>query len=543
MAEEIINPEEEVQLINEEIMQYLEASLDILDTSDLMITNYSVVINDDKKLKAFAAEYRLISIIRRQKEQMKGKILDISRLMPALRQIILQIQSDKNAYRLVESDLAKIIRDFEILEKVLGMTKDVNEFRANTNIVLKDIEELSQEKLKVQIRNRILSIKNKLEESDALQIAITDLKNWDRLPHNEIEFYLTRVGSYFRPIIPSNFAGIDKFKDTELKRIVYASRPIRYLRAIAHLTYKAEAQKGFLASLIRNLEQDISGDVWVQDKSTKLFLDDVDSNAGTLVNNYKNVYLANMLRRQAREIGEQPFKLRDMLRQMIKIVEGAIGKKEYAIRSSQEFLVDVFRKRQDWLLTSAQNFIQEIFRESSKYIDDFLEKTIKKIERFVGRLWEARKRQLAQFIREIFDVHSKLEPIMKDIFEKGMIDRNTRLFMLKLKALNDFRIHKNILFQNLKTGKNIFPHLLMLDFDLARMRDLFYSLKKNEAEMKQKSEYLNSAVKYISGDMSTLINRNVGFVDFVISIKLNIEGIDLNKAREMFVAFAGVKNG
>ena len=132
---------------------------------------------------------------------------------------------------------------------------------------------------------------------------------------------------------------------------------------------------------------------------------------------------------------------------------------------------------------------------------------------------------------------------MKDIFEKGMIDRNTRLFMLKLKALNDFRIHKNILFQNLKTGKNIFPHLLMLDFDLARMRDLFYSLKKNEAEMKQKSEYLNSAVKYISGDMSTLINRNVGFVDFVISIKLNIEGIDLNKAREMFVAFAGVKNG
>ena len=140
MAEEIINPEEEVQLINEEIMQYLEASLDILDTSDLMITNYSVVINDDKKLKAFAAEYRLISIIRRQKEQMKGKILDISRLMPALRQIILQIQSDKNAYRLVESDLAKIIRDFEILEKVLGMTKDVNEFRANTNIVLKDIE-------------------------------------------------------------------------------------------------------------------------------------------------------------------------------------------------------------------------------------------------------------------------------------------------------------------------------------------------------------------------------------------------------------------
>ena len=83
----------------------------------------------------------------------------------------------------------------------------------------------------------------------------------------------------------------------------------------------------------------------------------------------------------------------------------------------------------------------------------------------------------------------------------------------------------------------------MLDFDLARMRDLFYSLKKNEAEMKQKSEYLNSAVKYISGYMSTLINRNVGFVDFVISIKLNIEGIDLNKAREMFVAFAGVKNG
>ena len=387
MAEEIINPEEEVQLINEEIMQYLEASLDILDTSDLMITNYSVVINDDKKLKAFAAEYRLISIIRRQKEQMKGKILDISRLMPALRQIILQIQSDKNAYRLVESDLAKIIRDFEILEKVLGMTKDVNEFRANTNIVLKDIEELSQEKLKVQIRNRILSIKNKLEESDALQIAINDLKNWDRLPHSEIEFYLTRMGSYFRPITPSNFAGIDKFKDTELKKIVYDSRPIRYLRAIAHLTFKAEAQKVFLASLIKDLEQDISGDVWVQNKSTKLFLDNVNSYADTLVNNYKNVYLVNMLRRQAREIGEQPFKLRDMLRQMIKIVEGAIGKKEYAIRSSQEFLVDVFRKRQDWLLTSAQNFIQEIFRESSKYIDDFLEKTIKKIERFVEIIW------------------------------------------------------------------------------------------------------------------------------------------------------------
>ena len=119
MAEEIINPEEEVQLINEKIVQYLEASLDILDTSDLMNTNFSIVINNDKRLKALASEYRLISVIRRQKEQMKGKVLDISGLMPALRQIIFQIQSDKNAYRLVEADLAKIIRDLEILEKVL----------------------------------------------------------------------------------------------------------------------------------------------------------------------------------------------------------------------------------------------------------------------------------------------------------------------------------------------------------------------------------------------------------------------------------------
>ena len=164
MAEEIINPEEEVQLINEKIVQYLEASLDILDTSDLMNTNFSIVINNDKRLKALASEYRLISVIRRQKEQMKGKVLDISGLMPALRQIIFQIQSDKNAYRLVEADLAKIIRDLEILEKVLEMTRNIDEFRININVVLKNIDQLSQEKLKVQIRNRILSIKNKLEE-------------------------------------------------------------------------------------------------------------------------------------------------------------------------------------------------------------------------------------------------------------------------------------------------------------------------------------------------------------------------------------------
>jgi len=549
VAEEIINPEEEVQLINEKIVQYLEASLDILDTSDLMNTNFSIVINNDKRLKALASEYRLISVIRRQKEQMKGKVLDISGLMPALRQIIFQIQSDKNAYRLVEADLAKIIRDLEILEKVLEMTRNIDEFRININVVLKNIDQLSQEKLKVQIRNRILSIKNKLEESDALQIAINDLKNWDRLPHSEIEFYLTRMGSYFRPITPSNFAGIDKFKDTELKKIVYDSRPIRYLRAIAHLTFKAEAQKVFLASLIKDLEQDISGDVWVQNKSTKLFLDNVNSYADTLVNNYKNVYLVNMLRRQAREIGEQPFKLRDMLRQMIRIVEGAIGKKEYAIRSSQEFLIDIFGKRRDKIFTTAQNQIGEILSESSKYIDDFLENTIKNIERFVDRLWEARKRQFRQFFKEISDRHNKLEPIIRDIFEKGMIDRDTYIFMVKLKTLNEFRIHKKLLFQNLSTGKNVFPNLLMLDFDLARMRDLFYGLKRHEAELKRKSEYLNSAILQIDKDINELVQINVSFVNFASSVRLNIEGVDLNKTREMLGAFLsltrskGVKNG
>lgn len=548
MAEEIRNFEEG-ELINEKMMEYLEALLDILDASDLMNTNYSIVINDDKRLKALAAEYRLISIIRRQKEQMKGKVLDISRLMPALRQIIFQIQSDKNAYRLVEADLAKIIRDLEILEKILRMAQNVNEFRANINIILKSVEELSQEKLKGKIRNRILSIKNRFDESDTLRIAVNDLKNWDRLPHSEIEFYLMRVNSYFSPIIPSNFAGIDKFKDTELKKIVYDSRPIRYLKAIARLTFKAETQKEFLASLIKDLEQDISGDVWVQDKSTKIFLDNVNTNAANLVNNYKNVYLANMLRRQAKEIGEQPFKLIDMLRQMIKIVEGAIGKKDYAIRTSQEFLINVFEQRRNILFTSAQNQIGEILAESSKYIDNFLENTIKNIERFVDRLWEARKRQFGQFFKGISDMHNKLEPIINDILEKGMIDRDTYLFMVKLKALNEFRIHKKLLFQNLSTGKNAFPHLLMLDFDLARMRDLFYGLKRHEAELQRKSEYLNGAVKQIDKDINELVQINVSFVNFASSVRLNIEGVDLNKTREMLGAFlslarpTGEKNG
>ena len=548
MAEEIENFEEGVGLINEKVMEYLEALLDILDASDSMNTNYSIVINDDKRLKTSAAEYRIISVIRRQKEQMKGKVLDISRLMPALRQIIFQIQSDKNAYRLVEADLAKIIRDLEVLEKILRITQNVNEFPANINIILKSVEELSQEKLKGEIRNRVLSIKNRLEESDALQIAINDLRNWDRLPHSEIEVYLRRIISYFSSTSP-DFTGIDEFKDSELKKIVYDSRPIRYLKAIAHLTYKAEAQKEFLASLIRNLEQDISRDVWIQDKNTKLFVDNVNTNAATLVNNYKNVYLANMLRRQAKEIGEQPFKLIDMLRQMIKIVEGAIGKKDYALRMSQEFLIKTFGQRRDKLFTTAQNQIGEILAESSKYIDDFLESTIKNIERFVDRLWEARKRQFRQFFKEISDRHNKLEPIIKDIFEKGMIDRDTYLFMVKLKALNEFRIHKKLLFQNLSTGKNVFPHLLMLDFDLARMRDLFYGLKRHEAELKRKSEYLNSRILQIDKDINELIQINVSFVNFASSVRLNIEGVDLNKTREMLGAFlsltrpTGEKNG
>jgi len=548
VAEEIENFEEGVGLINEKVMEYLEALLDILDASDSMNTNYSIVINDDKRLKTSAAEYRIISVIRRQKEQMKGKVLDISRLMPALRQIIFQIQSDKNAYRLVEADLAKIIRDLEVLEKILRITQNVNEFPANINIILKSVEELSQEKLKGEIRNRVLSIKNRLEESDALQIAINDLRNWDRLPHSEIEVYLRRIISYFSSTSP-DFTGIDEFKDSELKKIVYDSRPIRYLKAIAHLTYKAEAQKEFLASLIRNLEQDISRDVWIQDKNTKLFVDNVNTNAATLVNNYKNVYLANMLRRQAKEIGEQPFKLIDMLRQMIKIVEGAIGKKDYALRMSQEFLIKTFGQRRDKLFTTAQNQIGEILAESSKYIDDFLESTIKNIERFVDRLWEARKRQFRQFFKEISDRHNKLEPIIKDIFEKGMIDRDTYLFMVKLKALNEFRIHKKLLFQNLSTGKNVFPHLLMLDFDLARMRDLFYGLKRHEAELKRKSEYLNSRILQIDKDINELIQINVSFVNFASSVRLNIEGVDLNKTREMLGAFlsltrpTGEKNG
>ncbi len=548
MDTETKNFEEGLELTNEKVMEYLESLLDIFDDSDLITTNYSIVINDDKKLRAFAVEYRLISFIRRQKEQMKGKSPDIGQFLPALRQIILQIRSDNNYYKLAGADLSKIIRDLEILENILGMTKDVNEFKANINVVLNDIEKLSQEKLKQGIKNKLLSIKNKLDEADTLQIAVNDLRNWDRLPHSEIESYLRRISLYFSST-SHLFTGIDKFKDSELKKIVYDSRPIAYLRAIAHLTYKAEEQKEFLASLIRNLEQDISGEVWVQDKSTKLFVDNVDKNASRLINDYKNAYLANFLRRQAKEIGEQPFRLRDKLQQMIEIVEGAISKKDYAVRRSQEFLVEVFGKRRNKLLASAENFMQEIFSESSRYIDDFLESIIKNIERFADRLWEARKRQFTQFFSKISDMHDKLEPIMRDIFEKGMINRDTHLFMVKLKALNDFRVHKRLLFQNLSTGKNVFPHLLMLDFDLARMRDLFYGLKRHEAELKRKSEYLNNAVSQIGKDVRELVEINLSFVDFASSIRLNIRGTDLNKTREMLSAFLalnvpiGEKNG
>ena len=83
----------------------------------------------------------------------------------------------------------------------------------------------------------------------------------------------------------------------------------------------------------------------------------------------------------------------------------------------------------------------------------------------------------------------------------------------------------------------------MLDFDLARMRDLFYGLKRHEAELKRKSEYLNSAILQIDKDINELVQINVSFVNFASSVRLNIEGVDLNKSREMFVAFAGVKNG
>lgn len=539
------NSREEMGIMEERAMRYLEASLDVLETSALITGNFIEIFKDDKKIKSLAIEYKLLNLLIQAKEKMQTSQQTPENTIHYIKGIILNIQQNRNMFRVVEQELIVLIKDLNILEMIFSLIKEPNKFRLNLDFVLVNIEKLSLEKLRFALKNEILLLKNQLEESNTLQIAINDINNWHLLPNQGVEFYLTRINSYFEPNLEhKGFIGLDTFNDIELKKKIFESRPIGYLKAIAHLTYKVEAQMEFLRSLIKFIENDISGDVWVQNKYTKIFLDDVPKNSSILVETYKNKYLAKLLEKKSKQIGEQPFELIKMLQEMMGIIDAAAKKKEYAISRSKEFLAYSFNERKTELLNNAQEQIKKFSISGLlKYLDLSLNEVMKKISRFVDNLWKARKRQFNQFFTKIKDLHAKLEPAVNDIIEKGLIDRDFNKFMLKIKALNDFRTHKRMLFEKISSGKNLFPYLLMLDFDLARMRDIFLDLKKHEKDIKVKSEYLTNAVKTITSDMDMLIKIDINFIDFITFISLNVEQINLRKARELFVSFGGVFNG
>ncbi|MBI2647198.1 hypothetical protein HYW99_01865 [Candidatus Woesearchaeota archaeon] len=523
------------------LRRFLRESAEILDLAEETLIDADAVINNDKRLQAYAHEHNLLNTIESLKKKIEDSPDNLDKAVQDIENLLRKLQEENpQLAQLVSNERIQILQEIKYLQQISTLLKEPDKAILNIDILLSYTEKLQNAYIKKRIKARLALIKKHQDEIKVLTEDEEDIKLWNYQTHFDISFYTGKVNSYFNGL--EDKQGLDYFGGTVLRQQVYNSKEIKRLFYIIGFTYKADEQLIYISSLISFLQQDISGGVWIRNITTKKFVANVDDYATTFQESFGNKFFADILIRNKAILGEQPFKWIKLLTKMEEVIEGIMQRKNVVIENAKNFLIATFANRREQLnksiaimVAQLQTILKEF--ETEKDIIDLIKISIKRLKRVVNRLWKERKNKFNKAKREI-NVAALREKIVS-LTQRTDIIKESNDMIVRIKAFRDFQIYmKNITSKGTISEDDLTP-LFLTDYGFAKMKQLAEEVFALEDKIKGKNILLQYESVQLKEDLRNFLSKFTLLLQWLVAIRLMVPVVEINTIRSRLEKFRG----
>ncbi len=523
------------------LRRFLRESSEMIDLAERTLIDVDFIVNDDNRLQAYAHEYAVLVIIERIKKKIEANPSNFDEAMADFEGLLKRLQEENpQLAKLVSNEKIQILQEVKYFQQISAILQEPDKARSNIDLLLSYTEKLQNADVKKRIKTRLALIKRYADEIKALAEDEREIRLWNYQSHQDISFYTERVDSYFRS--SEGWQGLDDFGDNMLRQQVYNGKEIKRLFYIAGFTYKTDEQLRYISSLISFLQQDISGDVWIRNVATSKFVANVDKHAAAFQKSFGNKYFAQVMLRNKGVLGEQPFKWINLLTKMKETIEGMMPRKNAAIEDAKNFLIATFTNRREQLgksITTLLIQLETILKEfeTAKDIIDLINKSIKRLRRIVNRLWKERKNKFNRAKRELNP--EALKEKMIALAQRTDISKDSDDRIARIKAYRIFQIHIKMLGTRKTISENDLSPIFMIDFDLARMKELAEGVFVLENKIKGKNTLLRDESIQLKEDIKKFLTKFALVLQWIVIIRLRIPTIQMNIVRSRLEKFRG----
>ncbi len=502
-------------LLDNHTVEFTEQALNLYDNLQVALYGIDSIMNDEKKLRISAYDYRFLSYLKGLVDQIKAGKLSTGAFGEILNQKLEGIKaSNPELAQAIETELVKKLSKYglsgteqsKVLQTLSAGISEPEKLAGRID-VLQDFAErkLGDGELKKQILSRLILIQRYLGEANALNYCVPDANSWNLHVHDDITFFTSRLDGYFRGdlfqdhkgnVIP----GIDNYRDEELRKAVFESREVKELFRTASFTHRVGEQVAYISRLVAFLQRDIDTrtNTWKSVDATREFYQHMDRYADTFKTEFLDNPFASYLLSNKKKIGEQPFKWIAILNGMKGRLEELMRRKGMVITNTKNYIVGVFGQKIEDLRQRIRRLalqINQLIMSESGDIDwvKKIEEGLRKVEKIVNKLWKDRKRRFILTLEKIEDVSAIAKEHMQSIVEMTSVDEEAKAFAQNSKGIVDFSDHQKQVIQRVGTpNSQKIPYLIMLDFDFTRIGDLYEELDAAEEEVREKERKLEA---------------------------------------------------
>ena len=525
-------------------VKFVEDSASLLLDLGVLFYSANSVINDEKRLKSSAIDYRRLALLKNIVVVNKG---NTPVLMARLNTHLSFIQQyDKTLAELISNYLPNLNRQKELLSKISNLIQDAEQMLANIDILMENIERLPNSDLKLRLKSRIVMLKRYSEEIRVLNFDLYDIKNWGRYFHEDLKFFVDRVNTFFKGGVTRDrirFISLDQFDEEKMKRNITSSQQFRVLFSLSRYTHDTQAQIEYLSKLILFLEKDIEDGKWIRNLSTSKFYNNVEAYADIFRKRFFNEPFAKSLLANKQKIGEQPFKWIELLQKMKQGLEASMPKKNVAIENLMNLLSNLFSERITALRSSILKFANEMVEllqkeTQNKDLLKLIEDGVKRMEKTINRIWEERKRKFNEFANGINLLSKVVNPSLDQFTQQIDIERESAQIARDSMAFVQFwdttlKINRTIPRASVQKRHGLSG---MLAFNIARMEELVESNNAMEARIKQKDELARTfpldRVKTIVVELIGVYQNLMRFIEF---LGIGVETKNLEAKTKIFL--------
>lgn len=537
--------------LNSETVRFLQESLELFDYLTFILEYTNNTITNNNKLKKASSEYRWLNSIRILVEKHKHE--------PEFLLNALQTEINEFAVPHIQT-IAKYNRDFaeallkhkisgkkdsDAVKLIMQLASNINTLIVNIDVLLENAHFLEEVEKQDAIKKRAVLIIRLLEEIKTIGICIADLEGWTRYINEDISFFGRRVLLYIEGGIGKDnkqFPGLEKFKDNVLIASINSNPDIVALLQQTNVV----AQIRYIRSLIAFLERDIDikQQIWLRNISTKVFYKNIEKHASAFLKSFGNQRFAELMLQNKEKLGEEPFSWIELLNGFLFELRPLIKEKNDIIENARKSLIIIFQNRQLSLRASIEILagqISQILKAIGIDTDLIkkINKGIKATEKILNRLWLERLAKFLKIKGRIEMISFNVKPEISRLLEVIDIRDDVNKIMTRTKTFIDFSNHKQELMKRVrKFSSQYIPHLLMLNFDLARMEEI---AKEVQLVQNLAVERTNSIEKYDSSKLreaaNTLVQLYKILIQWLIYIGIRIENVDLKNTYEAINKF------